>query len=222
MNARSEADQLRRLYDRTTPHYDRMIRWMERWLLVGGRRWVCRRAGRKVLEIAVGTGRNLPFYPRDVRLTGIDLSPQMLAVVRDRADDLALEADLRLGDAQALPFADGRFDTVVCTLGLCSIPDERQAVREAWRLLRPGGRLVLLEHACSPLRAVRIGQALLEPLFLCLQRDHLLREPADAVDCAAFVPRGARAAQAGHGRAALGAQAVPTRRVTGAVQRPRP
>ena len=110
----------------------------------------------------------------------------MLAVARDKAAGLGLDADLRVGDAQSLPFGDESFDTVVCTLGLCSIPDERGAVREAWRVLRPGGRLLLLEHVRSPVRAVRVAQELLEPLFLAVARDHLLREPADAVDCAGF------------------------------------
>ena len=75
---------------------------------------------------------------------------------------------------------------MVSTLGLCSIPDERRAVAEAWRVLRPGGRLLLLEHVRSPVRAVRIGQELLEPLFLWAQCDHLLREPLEVVRCQGF------------------------------------
>lgn len=175
------------MYDRLAPRYDRTIRLWEWLLFSDGRRWVGDRADGEVLEIALGTGRNLPFYREDVRLVGIDLSPRMLAVAGERAGSVGLDADLRVADAQGLPFEDSRFDTVVCTLGLCSIPDERQAVSEAWRVLRPGGRLVLLEHVRSPVRAVRIGQELLEPLFLLLQRDHLLREPAEAVQSAGFV-----------------------------------
>jgi ubiquinone/menaquinone biosynthesis C-methylase UbiE len=120
--------------------------------------------------VAVGTGRNLAIYPADVRLTGIDLSPRMLDRARDRAAALGRDVELRVADAQDLPFADEVFDTVVCTLGLCSIPDERAAVREMHRVLRPGGRLLLLEHVRSPIRAVRIGQELVEPLFLPCSR----------------------------------------------------
>ncbi|MGH3665574.1 MAG: class I SAM-dependent methyltransferase [Egibacteraceae bacterium] len=182
MSVQADTSKVRRLYDRMAPRYDRVIGVWERMLFSGGRQWVCDRADGQVLEIALGTGRNLPCYREDVRLTAIELSPGMLAVARDRARSLGLEVDLRVGDAQALPFDDARFDTVVCTLALCTIPDDRQAVREAWRVLRPGGRLLLLEHVRSPIRVVRIGQELVEPLFLCLQRDHLLREPADAVE----------------------------------------
>jgi ubiquinone/menaquinone biosynthesis C-methylase UbiE len=177
---------VRRLYDRQAPRYDRMIALFEALLFAGGRQWACGEAAGEVLEVAIGTGRNLGAYPADVRLTGIDLSPRMLDRARGRAAALARDADLRVADAQDLPFGDETFDTVVCTLGLCSIPDERQAVREMHRVLRPGGRLLLLEHVRSPIRAVRIGQELVEPLFLALQEDHLLREPRDAVLCAGF------------------------------------
>ena len=90
----------------------------------------------EVLEIAVGTGRNLPHYPDDVRLTGIDFVPAMLDVARRRAVELGRPVDSRLGDGQALELEDATFETVVCTLSLCTIPDEtgcqcaRSAIRE--------------------------------------------------------------------------------------------
>jgi ubiquinone/menaquinone biosynthesis C-methylase UbiE len=114
-----------------------------------------------VLELGVGTARNLPFYPRDVTLTGIDLSAEMLVIGRRRAELLGRGADLRLGDAQAPEFPDESFDTVVCTLSLCTIPDPRRAVAEARRVLRPGRRMLLLEHVRSPVGAVRALQRLL-------------------------------------------------------------
>jgi ubiquinone/menaquinone biosynthesis C-methylase UbiE len=92
----------------------------------------------EVLEIGVGTGRNPAHYPPGVRLTGIDLSDPMLGAARPRADQLGRQADLRTGDAQALEFGDETFDTVVFTLALCSIPDDRAAISEAHRVLRPG------------------------------------------------------------------------------------
>jgi len=85
-----------------------------------------------------------------VRLTGVELSPKMLEIAQRRAREIGLEADLRAGDAQDLPFRGASFDTVVCTLGLCTIPDDPGAVAEAARVLRPGGYLLLLEHVRSP------------------------------------------------------------------------
>jgi ubiquinone/menaquinone biosynthesis C-methylase UbiE len=75
---------------------------------------------------------------------------------------------LLLGDAQALEFPDASFDTVVITLALCTIPDDRAAVREARRVLRAGGRLILLEHVRSPVTPVRAVQRLLDPVMVRL------------------------------------------------------
>jgi ubiquinone/menaquinone biosynthesis C-methylase UbiE len=100
-----------------------------------------------------------------------------LEIARKRAEELGREIDLRVGDAQALDFPDASFDTVVCTLALCTIPNHRAAVSEVKRVLRPAGRFLLLEHVRSPVPAVRLGQRLLEPLMLRFEGDHLLREP---------------------------------------------
>lgn len=176
-DANGETERVRRIYDRLAPRYDRLIGVAERLLFGDGRAWVCARASGETLEVGVGTGRNLPHYPEDVRLTGVELSPRMLEIARRRARRVGRLVDLRLGDAQALDFPADRFDTVVFTLALCSIPDDRRAVAEARRVLRPGGRLVLLEHVRSPVRLVRDLQGLLDRLTVRFEGDHLLREP---------------------------------------------
>jgi len=103
----------------------------------------------------------------------------MLAIARARAKELGHPVDLRLGDAQALEFDDESFDTVTCTLGFCTIPDTTTAAREAFRVMRPGGVLLMMEHVRSPAPIVRGGQKLLEPLAVRFEADHLLREPLD-------------------------------------------
>ena len=176
-NDDGETERVRRIYDKLAPGYDRLIGVAERLLFGNGRAWVCARAGGETLEVGVGTGRNLVHYPEDARLTGVELSPGMLEVARRRARRLGRLVDLRLGDAQALDFPADRFDTVVFTLALCSIPDDRRAVAEARRVLRPGGRLLLLEHVRSRIRLVRDLQGLLDRLTVRFEGDHLLREP---------------------------------------------
>jgi ubiquinone/menaquinone biosynthesis C-methylase UbiE len=178
-NRAEETQRVRKLQDKEAPRYDRQISFFERVLFGGGREWVCSQAKGDVLEVAAGTGRNLPHYPQSVRLTTIELSPQMLAIARRRAEDVGRDADLRLGDAQALEFADESFDTVAITLGLCTIPDSREAIREAHRVLRPGGCLLLLEHVRSPSLPVRAVQRLLDPLTVRFMADHLVRDPLD-------------------------------------------
>jgi ubiquinone/menaquinone biosynthesis C-methylase UbiE len=139
-----------------------------------------------VLEIAIGTGLNLPFYSADVEITGIEISPVMLEIAHHRSQMLGRHVDLVIGDAQALPFPDQSFDTVICTIALCSIPNERQAVAEAWRVLRPGGRFVALEHVRSPNIIMRGFERMLESYTVRTQADHLLREPAETVKTVGF------------------------------------
>jgi ubiquinone/menaquinone biosynthesis C-methylase UbiE len=182
----AETERVRQIQDRDAARYDRQIAFWERKLFGDGRRWAAEQARGEVLEIAIGTARNLPFYPAGIALTGVELSGEMLAIARRRAEALGRRADLRLGDVQALDLPDERFDTVVCTLALCTIPDPRRAVAEVRRVLRPGGRFVLLEHVRSPTRAVRAVQRLLEPLSLRLVADHLTREPLEYLHAEGF------------------------------------
>lgn len=182
MSLTNETERVRATYERMASGYDRMIATWERLLFEDGRQWVCSQARGDVLEIGVGTGRNLDRYPQGVRVTGIDLSPAMLSLARARAQELGREVDLRLDDAQALSFASESFDTVVVTLALCAVPDDRQAIREVARVLRLDGRLVWLEHVRSPIAPVRWVQRLLDPLLVRLEADHLLRDPLDHIE----------------------------------------
>ena len=181
-----ETERIREIYERMAPGYDRQLGIVERLFFGDGRAWVCSRARGDVLEIAIGTGRNLPFYPPAVRLTGIDLSPAMLELARTRAAALERTVDLRVADATHLPFEDASFETVITTLALCTIPDPAGAVVEAHRVLRPGGRLVLLDHVRSPALPVRMFQRLLDPLLVRACGDHLLREPLDLLRASGF------------------------------------
>lgn len=176
-----ETERTRRLWEKTAPHYDSGISPFERLFIGDGRRWVCSRAEGDVLEVAVGTGRNFPFYPAGVSLSAVDISPAMLAVARERAGSLGMRVNLAEADAQALPFEDESFDAVVSTLAMCSIPDERLALREMKRVLRSGGRLLLLDHVRSTSPVVFSLQRVLEPLSVRFAGDHLLRRPLERV-----------------------------------------
>ena len=135
-----------RVYDRVASFYD----WYEGpmdWL--GGRarraRVISGARGR-VLEIGVGTGRNLEFYPPAADLTAIDISERMLARARRRATALGRRVELRHADAGALPFPEASFDTVTATCVFCSVEDPVGALEEARRVLKPDGEARLLEH----------------------------------------------------------------------------
>jgi ubiquinone/menaquinone biosynthesis C-methylase UbiE len=182
----TETERVRRIFDKQAPKYDKSMARFERLLFAGNREWVCRRAEGEVLELAAGTARNLPFYREGVRVTGVELSPEMAALGRKRAEELGRQIEMRVGDAEALDFPEESFDTVVCTYGLCTIPDDAAAIQEAKRVLRPGGQILLAEHVRSPNPVVRTIQRVLEPLAHRFGGDHLLREPLDHLRAEGF------------------------------------
>jgi ubiquinone/menaquinone biosynthesis C-methylase UbiE len=169
-----------RYWDRKSRTYDKEMSAWDRRLFGDSRQWACGQATGDVLEVAVGTGLNLPHYPADITLTGVDLSDRMLELARERTREHGGErgqTTLRQADAHELPFADEAFDTVVCTFGLCAIPDPDTAVAEMARVLRPGGRLILVDHVASTSRVIRVGQWLLERVTIPLAGEHWLRRP---------------------------------------------
>jgi ubiquinone/menaquinone biosynthesis C-methylase UbiE len=176
----------RRVWDRTAPSYDRQIALFEKIWFAGGRQWLGRRAHGRVLEVAIGTGRNLPHYRAGTTITGIELSPAMLAIARERAAGLGREVDLREGDAERLPFDDASFDTVVCALSLCSIPDPAAAVAEMYRVLVPGGTLLLVDHIGSSWPPVRAAQWLVERITIRAAGEHFTRRQLPLVQAAGF------------------------------------
>lgn len=174
--AESNDDQQRRYWDEHADSYDRGMQFAERRILRDTRTWVASRAAGRTLEVAVGTGLNLPNYPAGIDLIGIELSPRMLAHAQGRAGGLGLDVELREGTAHDLTFDDQSFDTVVCTLSLCSIPDHRLAVAEMIRVLRPGGKLILADHVLSDVAPVRWAQSFVE-VFSSRVGEHFTRRP---------------------------------------------
>ncbi len=176
----------KRVWDKTAPGYDKQIAFFEKTWFSGGREWLTSRARGQVLEVAVGTGLNLPCYPADATITGIELSPAMLAIARQRATSLGLDADLREGDAEHLPFGDASFDTAVCALSLCTIPRPAAAIAEMRRVLVPGGRLLLLDHIGSTWPPIYGAQWLLERITIRAAGEHFTRRQLHLVQAAGF------------------------------------
>ena len=176
---------VRDYYNRLARDYDSLTRGFDRIMLGAGRSRVCSRARGTTLEIAVGTGLNLPYYPPDVTLTGVDLTPAMLSYALRRAHDLDLDVRLLLGDAQALAFPDEQFETVTSTLLMSTVPDPHLAAGEMRRVLKRGGRLLLLDFARSPIAPVRWFEEAVAPLT-ARSRFSLLRDPLDYLEGVGF------------------------------------
>ena len=150
---------IRKRYDRLAIFYDFMEAPLERHRFAQWRsRLTDRIAGHRALEIGVGTGKNLVYYPRDVKITAIDVSYRMLKRARKRASLLGSTVCLQEMDVQRLAFPNNSFDTVFATFVFCSVPDPVTGLKELKRVCRPNGRLLLLEH-------MRPGNALLGLLF---------------------------------------------------------
>lgn len=164
--------------------YDALMRRLEERYFPDTRAWVCGRAAGDTLEIAVGTGLNLPHYRQDVRLTAVDTNEEVLAFARTRLRALNRKATIERADANALPYPDRSFDAVVCTFALCEVPDDGLAITEALRVLRPGGDLLLADHIVSTNPLVRVGQHALETLTIAMSGEHYTRRPSLHLDTA--------------------------------------
>ncbi|MDW5325249.1 class I SAM-dependent methyltransferase [Plantactinospora sp. KLBMP9567] len=177
---------VRRVWEKAASTYDKQIAFFEKIQFGGGREWLGARARGRILEVAIGTGLNLPHYPADATVTGIELSPAMLAIARQRAADLGRAVNLREGDAQQLPFDNELFDTAICALSLCTIPDPAAALGEMKRVLVPGGRLLLLDHVGSTWAPFYAAQWLLERLTIRAAGEHFTRRQLPLVKAAGF------------------------------------
>jgi ubiquinone/menaquinone biosynthesis C-methylase UbiE len=143
-------EEIQQAYDQLAPDYDRMT-FIERYLFGVDRlrRRLLDGVSGHVLDVACGSGANFSSFHAASHITAVDLSPGMLDIARRKAENLGLSLDLQVMDAQELDFADGSFDVVVSALSTCTFPDPVAALREMCRVVRPDGRILLLEHGRS-------------------------------------------------------------------------
>jgi phosphatidylethanolamine/phosphatidyl-N-methylethanolamine N-methyltransferase len=170
-----------RRYDRIAPLYDlmevftrrHMHTWMDTlWPLVEGPRF---------LEVGVGTGKNLDSYPPGLQAVGIDLSPGMLERARRKKHAIGSKADLLLMDAQAMAFPPETFDTVLATCVFCSVPDPLLGLREVLRVVKPGGRVLLVEHVRSEMALLGLLMDLVNPLVVRMMGPNINRRTVENV-----------------------------------------
>ena len=169
--------------------YDRGVTGLERRIFGADRRRLLEVARGRVLDVGAGTGANLPHYPWEhvTELVLLDPSAGMLARARRKAAALGLEVQILERQAEHLPFADESFDTIVFTLSLCTIPDPAEALREARRVLRPSGRLLVLEHVRAREPALATWQDRLTPLWKTVNAGcHLNRNTRATIEAAGF------------------------------------
>ncbi|MDA8221762.1 class I SAM-dependent methyltransferase [Desulfosporosinus sp.] len=168
----------RKRYNRTSKFYD----WMDRMISSDLREKTLSQATGKVLEVGVGTGKNLEYYPLDCNIIGVDLSPGMLNRAKERAKLLKHPVKLLEMDAQNLNFQNDTFDTVVATCVFCSVPDPIRGLKEIKRVCRPQGKVILLEHVRSDNLVFGKIMDILDPLTVRMMGPHINRRTIENID----------------------------------------
>jgi ubiquinone/menaquinone biosynthesis C-methylase UbiE len=152
LNDKMTVSKLQNAYDEIADQYEKKV-WFDQHVLGVARlrQKLLSKAAGKILEVACGTGLNIPMFPAGSDITAVDLSPNMLEVASTNAAQYGRNVNLAVMDAEHLEFPDGSFDTVVSTLSTCTFPDPVKALQEMKRVCRPNGLILLLEHGHSNL-----------------------------------------------------------------------
>jgi len=137
--------------------------------------------GPEVLEVGVGTGKNMPFYPDHLSITAIDLTPGMLVRAQKKKEKLGLGVDLHIGDVQKLDFNDDTFDAAVATFVFCSVPDPIGGLKELQRVVKSGGQIILMEHVRSGIPLLGAMMDILNPMMVRIIGANINRPTVDNV-----------------------------------------
>lgn len=164
MAMNTQTAQVKNRYNKIARYYDKAEFLVENMYFKKIRKETLSKLQGDILEIGIGTGKNIPYYNRQVKLTGIDISPEMLEKAKQKFRDKALIKNLTLMDAQDLDFADNSFDYVTGTFIFCSIPDSVKALEEARRVAKPEAQLIFVEHVLSKYQLIAFLENLLSPL----------------------------------------------------------
>ena len=174
-------------YSRAARRYDSVEYPIERILFAKLRAEALSYAQGKTLEVGVGTGKNFPHYAPGIDLIGIDFSHGMLKRAQQKRERFqALHPCLLEMDAQNLGFQDNSFDTIVSTFVFCTVPDPLAGLREVFRVLKPGGRAIFLEHMRSASFVVNIPLAVMNIFSTRLLGTSMLRETQKNIELAGF------------------------------------
>jgi len=176
---------IRKRYSRISRIYDFLEKPME-YSVAKWRQELMKEVSGKVLEVGVGTGKNLAYYPEGLEVTAIDFSPPMIAEAGKKAAALNQKIQLRVMDVQNMQFPDNSFDTVVTSCVFCSVPDPVQGLKEIRRVCRPYGKVVMLEHVRSHKPVLGPLMDILNPVPLCIYGANINRNTIQNLKLAGF------------------------------------
>lgn len=173
-------------YNRVSAVYDLFETPMEMMAMKIWRQEIINELQGKVLEVGVGTGKNLEIYPENLDITGIDFSDKMLEKAKKKLMKLNKNVTLSLMDAQAMDFNDNTFDTIFTTCVFCSVPDPVMGLKEIRRVCKPDGKIILLEHVRSEKKVLGLLMDLLNPAVVQLYGANINRKTVENTQLAGF------------------------------------
>jgi len=184
---KTDSAAIKKRYDRIAPYFDGLEAMMEGLFFKKWRERLWAKVdGHHILEVGVGTGKNFDYYPKDARITAIDFSEEMLKQAALKKDRKNTNVELELMDVQSLPFADNSFDTVICSFVFCSVPLPVKGLKELYRVCKPGGQVLLLEHVLSSNPVMAAIMNLINPVVVALFGANINRNTVKNVKACAF------------------------------------
>jgi ubiquinone/menaquinone biosynthesis C-methylase UbiE len=184
---KSDSTAIKKRYDRIAPYFEGLEAVMEGLFFKNWRRRLWAKVeGHHILEVGVGTGKNFDYYPADARITAIDFSPEMLKQAARKKTRKEVSVELELMDAQSLVFADNSFDTVIGSFVFCSVPLPLKGLKELYRVCKPGGQVILLEHVLSSNPVIAKVMNFINPAIVALVGANINRNTVKNVKSCGF------------------------------------
>ncbi len=185
---KSDSAAIKKKYDRIAPYFEGLEAIMEGLFFKNRRKKLWAKVdGHHILEVGVGTGKNFDFYPNNARITAIDFSEAMLKQATHKKDRKSISVDLDLMDVQSLSFADNSFDTVIGSFVFCSVPLPIKGLKELYRVCKPGGQVLLLEHVLSSNLIMAKVMNFFNPVILALVGANINRNTVKNIKACGFV-----------------------------------
>ena len=183
----NNTEKIKKRYNRAAKFYDIIENPMEMMALKKWRIELMKELKGKVLEVGVGTGKNIEHYPPNIDITAIDFSEKMLKKAYEKAVKFDKQVNLINMDAQNMNFPDNTFDVIFTTCVFCSVPDPILGLKELRRVCKPNGKIIMVEHVRSEKKVLAVIMDILNPIVVNTYGANINRKTLDNVNNAGFI-----------------------------------
>ena len=187
VDRQADSEKTKRRYNRLAPYFDKLESILEKLFIHTWRKSLWDKvSGKDILEVGVGTGKNFSYYPKNTQITAIDFSEKMLERAKIKQLNNSISINLELMDVQSLCYADNSFDTVIGTFVFCSVPLPHKGLQELYRVCKPGGQVLLLEHVLSSKPMMAKMMNLMNPLISLIFGANINRQTVKSIQACGF------------------------------------